>query len=609
MKLDSIYRTVFNTYSGKKAKQFTARIYRYNRWITHPKYQKGALCCRDILKKVGADSTQLLKFPIDGKRCYGNWKTPKYWNVTKAYLKLKINGKWKTFADYKKIPASIFVYSAPTRGEIRTKLVAFDCKNLKGKLVFCHPNDDTQLRFETRNTGIRGGRGIVTDFAPNWKGVRSNRDFRNGHRWDNATLFEAKKTLAGFSLSRNQGIIIRKELKKKGAIECRFQVAGKLGPGKLYCTTGTIRGSRYPNEEVVLAAHLYEAGANDNGSGVAAGIEAMHAIKSLIKRKKIPPPLRTIRVIFTFEIVGFLAYFEYIKDQNRKYIAGVNPDMAGEDQKKCKSTLNIYQSPDSNATFADPLLMDFMIRSAGNKLKYAIRKFIVNDNIISDLAIGIPCPALIHLRDRFYHSNEDNMDKVSAYTLKRVGGAIAAYMYAAASINPSTAPDIAALCRSYALDRLRRGDQAGISREKLDHMVEVECERINSIERSTGLDLRYDREKLQEVKSSIKTTPSKKQKLPAVLVNKAKRIVPVRKVIGPFTLEHIPFEKRCRLKFQPVWSGKLNLPVFWADGKRNLFEIFQKACNESGPYDLKEFIEYFLFLEKEKLIKIKRCSN
>jgi aminopeptidase-like protein len=603
MGIDSVFQAFSRAFSGPRAKSFNKDLYAFNRKITHPEYQKGARFCRGLMKQLGFGRVELLQFPIDGKRLYGNWKTPRYWDVREAWLKLKINGRWQTFADYKKVPTSVFVYAAPTRGEVSTQLVDMGSSRLRGKLVFCDPADQDRLDLDRKHLAQKGALGMATDFSPNWKGVRSDRDFRDGHRWDNATLAEDRHGLAGFSLSRNQGRIIRRELKKHGAVECRYKIRGRLGPGPLSCVTGCIRGASRPNEEVVVPAHLYEAGANDNASGVAATIEALNAINTLVHKGALPRPARTIRAVFTFEIVGFLAYFNRIKKLKKTYVAGVNPDMVGEDQKKCRSTLNVYASPDSNATFADPLLFRMVRKYLSGKLRYRFKKYIVNDNIISDPAIGVPCPALIHLRDRFYHSNQDSMDKVSPKTLHAVGSVMAAYLYLAASVDRDSAGEMARVCVLHAKRRIRKAEKTGLTRARLDHIVECEKTRLSGLAGLTQTNLDKPMAAIERLKDKVSLKKTRVKRFPRALVKKAMRIVPKRTCIGPLTFEHIPPEKRERLKFQPAWSGKFNLPLYWADGRRNLWEIFQKAECESGPYNLREFLDYFKLLKKEKLVR------
>jgi hypothetical protein len=273
-------------------------------------------------------------------------------------------------------------------------------------------------------------------------------------------------------------------------------------------------------------------------------------------------------VIFAFEIVGFLAYFENRKRLKTRYVAGINPDMAGEDQKKCKSTLNIYQAPDACASFVNPLTLRLVKKAAGSSLKYAVKNFIVNDNSITDPALGPPCTALIHLRDRFYHSNEDSPDKVSESTLIKVGAVIAAFLYLCATPDEKIARDIAELCLAYARERFTAEP---LSPEKRAYILECESRRLRDLAKAARSDLRAFEDRLAALAGRTPVNDALSPAEPSsALVKKASSLVPVRRVMGPLTFERIPPEKRLKMKFQPHWSRKWNLPLFWADGKRDL---------------------------------------
>ncbi|MDI6774358.1 MAG: M28 family peptidase [Verrucomicrobiota bacterium] len=605
-RLESLRRIIAGAYSGDRARRMVAQLHRNDRWITNPRYERSARACRQWMKRLGFDDVELLKFPIDGSRLYGNWKTPKHWTVRRAYLKLRIGNRWQTLADYARVPTSVFVYAAPTRSEVRTMLVPGECADTRGKLVFRSDGKADLLKLQDQ-----GALGLVTDYAPNWPGVRTDRDFRDGHRWENGFLVEDDAGLAGFSLSRNQGVLVRRELEERGSIECRFRVDGRLGAGELFCVTGCLKGAEKPEEEVVAVAHLYETGANDNGSGVAGAIEALRVLRTLARRGLLKPPARTIRVIFTMEIVGFLAYFSRAAKPGARYVAGVNPDMIGEDHRKCRSILHIYRSPDSAATFADPLLIALVRRAAGDSFAHEIKGFMVNDNIISDPAIGVPCPALIHLRDRFYHSNEDTVDKVSPRTLKVVGGAMAAYLYAAASLDRNLAPEVARLCVRHAAERLRlAAEKKLLTRRLRDYLVTREQERVRSVEALTGADLGWARAGIRSLADRLKAKSEKRARLPAALAREARRLTPARTVIGPLTLQHMPLKVRARQKFLPAWSARLNLPLFWADGKRTLLEIYEACrCELVEPLDLAELIGYFRFLARQGLVRLRKTPR
>jgi hypothetical protein len=162
---------------------------------------------------------------------------------------------------------------------------------------------------------------------------------------------------------------------------------------------------------------------------------------------------------------------------------------------------------------------------------------------------------------------------------------------------------MARVCVAHARRRIREAEKAGLTRARLDHIAACEKARISGLAALTRANLDKPMAAVERIKEKVSLKKARVKRFPRALVKKAMRIVPKRSGIGPLTFEHIPPEKRVRLKFQPAWSGKLNLPLYWADGKRNLWEIFQKAECESGPYNLREFLDYFFLLKKEKLVR------
>lgn len=116
-------------------------------------------------------------------------------------------------------------------------------------------------------------------------------------------------------------------LKLKLALDCR-----RLPQSKSYNVIGEIRGKEFPDEVIVLGAHLDSwdkgQGAHDDGAGVVQDIEAVELFKRLgIK------PKRTLRVVLfmneEYGLSGAKVYGEYAKKSGEKYIAAIESDRGG----------------------------------------------------------------------------------------------------------------------------------------------------------------------------------------------------------------------------------------------------------------------------------------
>ena len=97
-------------------------------------------------------------------------------------------------------------------------------------------------------------------------------------------------------------------LAEHGEVKAFADVQCRLYDDTLPVTTCTIPGSIEPEKEIWLIQHLHEVGAHDNASGVGTALEAVRSLKTLIGKGVLDPPKRTIRVICSWEIIGFLAH-------------------------------------------------------------------------------------------------------------------------------------------------------------------------------------------------------------------------------------------------------------------------------------------------------------
>ena len=83
--------------------------------------------------------------------------------------------------------------------------------------------------------------------------------------------------------------------------------------------------------------------------------------------------------------------------------------------------------------------------------------------------------------------------------------------------------------------------------------------------------------------------------------------IPRRTFSGTLTLSRHPAPADA--PWYPAWSAKLNIPLFWTDGARNLWQITCQTAfelGESSDEQLKakyeELLSYFTFLEEQGYI-------
>ncbi|MFX0207185.1 MAG: DUF4910 domain-containing protein, partial [Candidatus Hodarchaeota archaeon] len=109
--------------------------------------------------------------------------------------------------------------------------------------------------------------------------------------WPNAQ--NLSQVTSGFSISHRQAIELQKFLESNNEVRVHFKINAEFSDdGKLQVLETEITGSKYPEEEVVLIAHLCHpaSSANDNASGSATLAEIALNLNRLIQQGFLPHP-------------------------------------------------------------------------------------------------------------------------------------------------------------------------------------------------------------------------------------------------------------------------------------------------------------------------------
>ena len=229
-------------------------------------------------------------------------------------------------------------------------------------------------------------------------------------------------------------------------------------------------GTRWPDDRVVLVAHVQEPGANDNASGSGTLLAAALAMQRAIEDKAIPPPLRTVTMIWGDEIRASDAWIEADPARARRVAAMMSLDMTGEDTTKTGGTFLIEKAPDPTAIWdrpSDPhsewgksevsrtLLRGTFLNDL--HLAVALRRardtgWVVRTNPYeggsdhtSFTKAGVPALLNWHFTDRYYHTNLDTIDKVSAETMGHVATVVATTAMFLASADAEDVPPLRSL--------------------------------------------------------------------------------------------------------------------------------------------------------------------
>lgn len=124
-----------------------------------------------------------------------------------------------------------------------------------------------------------GVRGIIQSAAVPLKSLYDKGVVKNPD-----ITFETLPTLPDIKLDENQFSQIKKMVQEKRSIELEFDIRNhfKMGPVKFHNVVATLKGSKYPDESVIVSGHLdcYDVatGGVDDGSGSSVTLEAARMI-------------------------------------------------------------------------------------------------------------------------------------------------------------------------------------------------------------------------------------------------------------------------------------------------------------------------------------------
>ncbi len=604
--------------SGRRALEYIYRFWPHDRLSTFPGYHRAAVETARIMREIGLEQVELLQYPTDGKLLFADWESPQGWDATSGVLEVVLpEGGRRRIADRQADPCHLFLWcgNTPPQG-VKTTIVRLDSgRQIRGKLVF---HDREKLDEALRGRLIaEGALGVVSDELPYWPEARVREENLHLVRWQNAFLIPGNpENLLGIQITPAEGDCLRAALDQQAEVEAFARIETRLYADTLPVTTGVVRGSDEPEKEIWLIQHLHEPGAHDNASGVACALELARTIRELAAAGEIEPPRRTIRVICSWEILGFMAHLTARPESAKNVICALNPDMIGADQDRCRSWLQIFHNPECNPSFIDELTRDLVRQLYRHypRWHWESKPFMINDNFLADPSIGIPCPSLIFLRDRYYHTSSDRPENLDPVVMQEMSALMAAAVYTAANGGARAALELGALMlkeaaaglAALAVDRTDSRayeERAGYLREvngrALDTLAGLPADAAGKREvagKIAGWKERLDRYAAagRPEGEGFSRAPQSEQE------READRLVPTRRMIGSLYLTRVPLEEKQRKGLADFsgWSYAQNAPLYWADGRRSIYEIQWYVGQELGQTpELGYLLELFRTLE------------
>lgn len=614
--------------SGTNALDIVAHIHDHDRWSSFDRHHMAAEYCLAKLKEYGIEA-EVFTVPADGESTYGDWIVPRAWDARSATLTLLPSGGRGevVLCDYLSDPCSLVVYSKGTpQGGVTAEVVVvdggrrpedYDGLDLEGRIAFTSDS----ARHSRREAMGRGAVGIISDYMPTYEYHRPPMELPDVRFWDRFSterggwgIKKGDEPAWGFVLTPRQGHWLRELIKKEGKVRLHAEVDAEFYDGTIPVVTGLIPGRT--GEEVLVNGHLHEVGAIDDASGCGLAIEVLRCLGKLIEKGRLKRPRRGIRMLFTYECMGTMAAVVERPDIFGRIVAGITLDSVGGRESVCRAPLELSRNPHAQSSYTDTLLRLVLERQSEREkllVNWRERDYVRADNIISDPAIGIPCPLLIEYPYTYYHTCGDTPDKLDPDKLSWIGAVVATYLYFLADAGRAEAEWLAEQvlleAEAEALKAVRREAPSSLRRrlEYLGRRYGMAMESVLGLVRRARTDVRGRIEKLRSRLDDFLRLQFKHLGLrkPPIRMSsykrEASRYVPKRKVLGEVLETRIPEEDRegweemCR---RNGIGGEVSLrAVYWADGRRSVAEIEGLVEGELGLEELR-LLDFFKWLER-----------
>lgn len=546
-------------------------IWNEDRWSRNSAYLKTAAYCLNAMRDMGLAQVESLGLRADGRTAYGEWVMPRAWEARAACLRLGGKGG-QTLADYERAPCCLSMYSAATPPEgVTAELIDASRAELdesaRGKLLFTHSPAKTLITPALKY----GALGIITDYFPLYPGIRDSRaDMAGACRWDNDFMTPANASgLFAFNLSPENGDMLSGMLASGQTVELYAHVDAEAFDGALPTVSGAIPGYDAGAGEILLYAHLYEQGANDNASGCAILLETANILADAIRAGALNAPRRTIRIAMGQECAGSVGYL--LNHTERDARLCIVADMVGCEAKD-RARLGIWHNPMSNWSFLDGFI-EALAKDAAREapFEWESRAFSIGtDNMLGDPAFNMPTVALVSEPALSYHTSLDTPDRLEEGVMRRNASILLAALGALANAKESDFEAMRASSGDYA-QYMRRASANPARRALWDSIIADTRRELSA----------YCAGKRAPRRVSIPVNASRHPgaaRVPARLI-KGCLCFARRDAGGKHTL-------------QPAWNTKLHLPLFWADGKRTLWEIACLYAAEIGADDVDGVYQY-----------------
>lgn len=356
-------------------------------------------------------------------------------------------------------------------------------KDLRGAVVL---GDAPIGRLWQQAVKARGAAGVISTSIASYIRPADPAEFTREEQKDvfqwGSVPYDPGARSFGFKASWRAASRLRERL-REGDVRLRVEIQSTFHPGPNRSLVAEIPGRSLPDQRIVMIAHVQEPGANDDASGCATLYGLARALAEAIAAGALPQPQRTLTFMWVDEIRGTRHWISSRPDEAAGVKFMLSLDMTGEDTARTGGTFLIEKQPDPSAVWERPsdphsewgasdVRADSLRGSLLNELHLAVCQrrakdtgWVVRTNPYeggSDhtpfVQAGVPALLNWHFTDRYYHTNQDTPDKVSAEEMRNVGVAVATTAWFLASADLAGAQAVvdlleAAAARRFAVER------------------------------------------------------------------------------------------------------------------------------------------------------------
>jgi len=443
--------------SGERCLESATHMTRFYRSPGASGYHRATDFSADLFRATNVDKVWVERYPLDGENATLAWEP--------ISAELRVNSpSGKLLVTYEDSPSCLPWYtpSTPPGGvtldlvDVGTgeRLEDYQNKDVKGKVVLIRSTERANGWAHSATLAMdHGVAGIITDYLLYQTAPFRTREalpdpvmlLRMPPRrdcWAIVVNYHAAEQLAA--------------LAAQGGAKVFADIQAKTFKGEGQNLFADITGTDKSDEYIQFVCHSTagtKPGANC-ASGPALSVEMARTMSGLIASGRIPRPRRTIRFLINIEGQGTKDYALKHPDAFKSTITTIALDSVGHDQRKSKSALLFYRSPDSLPTFVNDFYSSLMgLTPKETRWVFHNSPSIPFVNFVehpycpwSDNSsipfYGVPSPLLMSWPDLYFHTDHLTADNLDPDVFHRCGVTTALAALELANAGPDKTRDI-----------------------------------------------------------------------------------------------------------------------------------------------------------------------